>query len=196
MKDRGTVVVACSMVAWIASLGGVAHADSAERAEHPWSVFAGYHSHAFSEPGVQLGGEYALVGTEHFASLLQATVLTYGFGARETGYALQARWGQRYTASFGLTIDSYFGLGVQYTVWETTTFQFKGGRAEAQQSTRTGAALVPHFALGLGYDFARLSAVPLHVYARAGLTLLYPDLNDVFNLSAFAELGVRWTLRL
>jgi len=34
--------------------------------------------------------------------------------------------------------------------------------------------------------------VPLEVHARAGLLLLYPDMNKVFHLSAVAELGVRW----
>jgi hypothetical protein len=161
----------------------------------PWSVFAGFSSHAFAEAGFHLGGEYALMRSEHFESMLHLAFQAYGFGAIETGYALQLRWGQRYTASYGLTLDSYLGIGAQYSQWENTVFTFKDDRAEAEKQTRSGASLIPHVVIGPGYDLSRLFAIPLHIYARAGLLLLYPDMNDVFHLSAVAEIGIRWVPR-
>ena len=159
----------------------------------PWSGFAGFSSHAFAEAGFHLGGEYDLAQSERFVSMLQLGVQAYGFGARETGYAIQLRWGQRYTAPFGLTLESYLGVGAQYSLWETTVFTFEGSRGSAATDTRSGASIIPHVMLGPGYDLRPLFAVPLQVYARAGLVVLYPDMNEVFHLSALAELGLRWT---
>jgi len=160
----------------------------------PWSVFAGFSSHAFSEAGFHLGGEYVLARSQRFESLLQLSMHGYGFGASESGYALQLRWGQRYTSLFGLTLESQLGIGAQYTLWETTVFTFEDSRGTPETRTRTGVSVIPHVMFGPGYDFSRLCAVPLHVYARLGLLVLYPDMNEVFHLSAVAELGLRWTL--
>jgi opacity protein-like surface antigen len=159
----------------------------------PWSLFAGFSSHAFAEAGFHLGGEYALLQGERFESMLHLAVQAYGFGASETGYALQLRWGQRYTAPFGLTLESYLGVGAQYSLWENTVITFMDSRGRATTETRTGVSIIPHVMFGPGYDLSRLFAIPLHVYARAGLLLLYPDMNEVFHLSAVAELGLRWT---
>jgi hypothetical protein len=160
----------------------------------PWSVFGGFSSHAFSEAGFHLGGEYALARSQRFDSHLQLGLQAYGFGATETGYALQLRWGQRYVAPFGLTLETQLGIGVQYSRWETTVFTFEDARGKPETRTRSGGSLIPHVMVGPGYDFSALLDVPLQLYARAGLLLLYPDMNEVFHLSAVAELGLRWQL--
>lgn len=91
----------------------------------------------FSEAGFHLGGEYVLARSQRLESLLQLGVQGYGFGARETGYSLQLRWGQRYTSSFGLTLESQLGIGAQYSLWETTVFTFEDSRGKPETRTRS-----------------------------------------------------------
>lgn len=49
---------------------------------------------------------------------------------------------------------------------------------------------------GPGFDLARLLDVPVHFYVRPGVIVVWPDLNDAFQLSVVGELGLRWTPRL
>jgi len=159
-----------------------------------WSLSGGFTAHDFSNPGLHAGAEYALVTTPQFRSVAAVIFQAYREPQVETGYALYVRWGQRYTAGFGLTFDSYIGLGVQYTRWETAVFEFRDAVGHARERLKTGIALAPQVVFGPGYDFERALGWPLHVYARPGVTLLYPDLNGVFQVSVLAELGLRWTL--
>jgi hypothetical protein len=192
-RPRGVSAV-LALLLFVAMPSRVARARSDEpEPRSPWSVLAGFSSHALAEAGFHLGGEYTLMHDERFESMLHLAIQAYGFGAIETGYAVQLRWGQRYTAPFGLTLESYLGVGAQYSLWENTVFTFTGSRGRASTETRTGIAIIPHVMFGPGYDLRRLFAIPLHVYARAGLLLLYPDMNAVFHLSAVAEVGLRWT---
>jgi hypothetical protein len=166
---------------------------SAPSAARPWSFFGGYTSHELSNPGLHLGAEYALSATPHFQSLVTGSFQAYDQPEIETGYALHARWGHRYTASFGFTFDSYLGIGAQLTRYDTTVFEFENDVAIADERSESLVAFSPHVVFGPGYDFERLLAVPLHLYARPGVTLVYPDLNDAFQASVIVEIGLRWT---
>jgi hypothetical protein len=159
----------------------------------PWSFFGGYTSHELSNPGLHLGAEYALSSTPHFESVVTGSLQGYHQPDIETGYALHVRWGHRYTAEFGFTFDSHLGIGAQLTRYETTVFEFQNGFATADDHSESLVALSPHVVFGPGYDFMRLLAVPLHLYARPGVTLVYPDLNDAFQAFVIVELGLRWT---
>ena len=160
----------------------------------PWSVFGGFTSHELSAPGLHLGAAYDVEATQHFRSLVSASVQGYREPSTELGLALQLRWGQRYTASFGLTLESFLGVGVQYTRWTTTAFVFRDGMGHAQEDARSGVSFAPHVSLGPGYDFAPLLGLPIQLYARPGLQLAYPDFNGLLKLSLTAELGLRWTM--
>lgn len=162
----------------------------------PWSFFGGYTSHEFANPGVHLGAEYALATTRHFQTIATASFQAYHQADIETGYALHARWGHRYTAGFGLTFDSYLGLGTQYTRYETTTFDFQDGVGRAREASTVCLGISPHILFGPGYDFRPLLRLPVQFYAHPGVMVLYPDLNEAFQVSVFAELGLRWTPKL
>jgi hypothetical protein len=159
----------------------------------PWSFFGGFTYVDLSHPGLHLGTEYALANTAHFASFAGVSFQAYSQPDTESGYALQVRWGHRYTASFGFTFDHYLGLGVQYTRYDTTVFEFQNSIANTKERTESRFAFAPHVVFGPGYDFERPFKIPLHFYARPGLMLVYPDLNDAFQASVIAELGLRWT---
>jgi hypothetical protein len=158
-----------------------------------WSFFGGFTSHELSNPGLHLGVEHPLASTTHFQSLVAASFHAHHEPDTETGYALHTRWGQRYTASFGLTFDSYLGIGAQYTQYDTTVFEFRDSVATAREQSDGRVAFSPHLVFGPGFDLARVSNIPVHVYARPGVTLLYPDLNLAFQASVIVELGLRWT---
>jgi hypothetical protein len=61
---------------------------------------------------------------------------------------------------------------------------------------RLHRAFSPQIVFGPGYHFERLFGFPVHVYTRAGVMLVYPDLNGTFQTSVIAELGLRWTPKL
>jgi len=173
-------------------------AEPSAAPQHPklWGFFGGFTLHDLAHRGLHLGAEYMLATTTHFQSFAAAAFQAYSQPDTESGYALHARWGHRYTASFGFTFDHYIGLGVQYTRYDTTVFEFRNAVARAVERTESRIAFAPQFVFGPGYDFERLLRVPLHVYARPGVVFIYPDLNDAFQASVIAELGLRWTPEL
>ena len=80
--------------------------------EESWSFFGGYTAYDLAAPGLHLGAEYPMGITPRFRSL--ASFAFQGHAAdTQSGYALVARWGHRYTACFGLTFESYLGVGLQ-----------------------------------------------------------------------------------
>jgi hypothetical protein len=149
--------------------------------------------HELSNPGLHLGAEYVLAATSHFQSLAASSFQAYNQQGVETGYALHVRWGQRYTFGFGLTCESLLGIGAAYTRYSTTIFNFQDSIAVATAHSAARVALSPHMVFGPGYDFERVLGVPLQLYARLGVALVFPDLNATFQASAIAELGLRWT---
>jgi hypothetical protein len=192
---RVALLLGCALAA--DSLCAVVQADEGARAELQhvalWSFYGGLTSHELSSPGLHAGVEYALATTRHFQSLAAASLQAYSEADTEAGYALHARWGHRYTAGFGLTFESHLGIGAQYTRWDTTVFVFRGAISRAEERSRSGIAFSPHVVFGPGYDFERAFGLPLHLYLRPGVVLIYPDLNDAFQAAVIAELGLRWT---
>jgi len=162
---------------------------------NPWSFFGGFTWHAFSDPGLNLGAEYALASSPHFRSLASVSFQAYREADVETGYAIRARWGQRFIASFGLTFEDELGAGAQLTRYDTPVFDFQGSVAVASHDTVSRIAFSPDVVLGPGYDFQRLFGVPIQIYARSGFMLIYPDLNFAFQAALIAEFGIRWTPR-
>ena len=158
-----------------------------------WSFFGGFTSVGLWHPGLHIGADYALSTTTHFQSLVSASFQAYSQPDVESGYAIHLRWGHRYTASFGFTFDQYLGFGIQHTRYDATVFEFQNSIASARERTESRIAFSPHVVFGPGYDFGRLFNVALHFYARPGLTLIYPDMNDAFQASVTAEVGLRWT---
>ena len=191
-----SVAVACSFAALAHTHGAHARpteAGSAAPRAAAWSFFGGFTSHELSNPGLHLGAEYPIATTSHFRSLVAGAFQLYHQPDTETGYALHARWGQRYETNFGLTFDNYLGVGLQYTRYATPVFVFRDSMATADERSESRLSFSPHLVFGLGYDFERVLGAPLALYARPGVALLYPDLNEAFQAFVVAELGLRWT---
>lgn len=164
--------------------------------ERPWSFWGGFLSHEFSNPGFHAGVEYALETTRHFQTLATVSLQMYDQADTETAWALQARWGHRYTSGLGITFDHFLGLGTQYTRYDVTAFQFDDGQGVPVSQIDDVFGLQVNLMFGPGFDFGRLLEVPVHLYARPGIIVVYPDLNDAFQLSVVGELGLRWTPKL
>jgi len=159
-----------------------------------WSAFGGFTAHDFSAPGLHLGGEYALNAERRFRSLLSASLHLHHRANAETAVALHARWGQRYSSDIGLTVESFVGIGIQYTSYDTIAFEFEDSVGRAVEGSASRVAFAPLLVLGPGYDFAPSFGLPLQLYARPGVVVVYPELNQVFQLAAILELGLRWAL--
>lgn len=159
----------------------------------PIGIFGGYSAYKLSNPGLHLGVEHSLLGTARFQSLATASFHLNHQADAHTAYALQLRWGQRYTAPFGLSLESYLGLGLQITHYETTSFEFIDGVAVEREGGETRFGIAPHVVFGPGYDFAPLLDLPILLYVRPGVQLLYPDLNLALQVAGTIEAGARWT---
>lgn len=168
--------------------------EPAPSAPGRWSAFGGFTAHDFSAPGLHLGGEYALNTERRFRSLLSASLQLHHRPDAETAVALHARWGQRYSSDVGLTVESFVGIGVQYTSYDTISFEFEENIGRAVEGSTSRLAFAPHLVLGPGYDFAPAFGLPLQLYARPGVVVVYPERNQVFQLAAILELGLRWAL--
>lgn len=188
-RRASPAVVVCSL----AVCGSASGQPDSPPAPAPWAFFGGFTSHALASPGVHLGAEYSLARAGGFESLAVAAVQVHDQPNTETGVALHARWGHRYTAGFGLTFDSQLGLGAQYTRYDTTVFEFQDSRATAVESTDARVSFSPQVVFGPGYDFEPALGLPISLYARPGVVLLYPDLNQAFQAFVIAELGLSWT---
>lgn len=191
-----TLLVAVCGPAWSAASCPAAYganAASEEVSSGTFSVNAGFTSHLLQDPGAHLGGEYRLARFAQFESFAAAVLQFHHRQAAETAYGLHARWGQRYTSSFGLSFESQLGLGLQYTRYQTPVFEFEDAIASTVEHESARFGFVPQLSFGPGYDFACLTQVPIRIYARPAVMLVYPDQNDAFQAALNLELGLTWT---
>lgn len=188
-----TLLVGASCTAWNALTCVPVSAASEVPSSDAFSFNGGFTSHLLQHPGAHLGSEYRLARFAQFESLAAATLQFHHRPDAEAAYGLHARWGQRYTASFGLSFESYLGVGLQYTRYQTPVFEFEDAVASKVEHERSRLGFVPQLAFGPGYDFVRLTQVPIRIYAHPAVMIVYPDQNDAFQAALNFELGLAWT---
>lgn len=159
----------------------------------PWSIYGGYTAFELTSPGAHLGTEFLLGRAGNISSFTAAEIQFHAEPTIETGFGLHLRWGQRWTAPFGLTLETALGIGGAWTLYQTTVFVYEDAVAQRIAGSESRFSFTPQVLVGLGYDAQRLLHLPLHLYARPGLQLTYPELNSLFQLSALVEAGLRWT---
>lgn len=155
-----------------------------------YGLSIGYFGKSISEPGAQVGFEYIIANAKKFQIISSAGLHYYYQKDISSGVGLNVRFGQRYTTDYGLFLENYLGLGVQFTQFKSEEFDFTTSPATVRQANNPKTSALPNVAIGLGYDFTKKNNLPLKYYLRGGMYWLYPDQNLLFQTFPTIETGV------
>ena len=158
--------------------------------EKKYGFSIGYFGYKFNNTGFQIGVEKYLASTKNFNVLGGINILYYNQKDIQSAVAINARIGQRYTAGFGLFLESYLGIGLQQTFYVNKTFDYNSGQASITETKMSKTGITPNISLGLGYDFSKKTKILLKFYLRPSFYWLYPDRNLVFQSSSAIETGL------
>jgi hypothetical protein len=183
-------VVAMTIAVATASFAQDRTANGTPR-NRPAGFSVGYFGYQFANPGFQLGTEFYLATTRNFNVIGNLNFFFFDEPGVQSAMALNARIGQRVTAGFGLFLESCFGIGVQQSFFDVTTYDYSSddqATISTKSDTMTGA--LPHLTVGIGYDFTRKTKLPIKYYLQSSFYMLYPDQNSVFQTSWSMETGI------
>jgi hypothetical protein len=158
--------------------------------EKKYGFSLGYFGYRFNNVGFQIGVENYLASTNNYVVLGGVNILYYNQKDIQSAVAMNARIGQRYTAGFGLFLESYLGIGLQQTLYVNKTFDYNSGQSTISETKMSKTGIIPNISLGLGYDFSKKTKIPLKFYLRPSIYWLYPDRNLVFQSSYAIETGL------
>ena len=127
-------------------------------------VFAGYHGETISHPGIQLGVEKQLGGSEKFNSLFALSIGGYVHPRNNTSLFAQAQLGQRIFFRSGLFIDHFIGFGYLHQfVHGGATYEVLPNGAVVELKNHGQPKFKPSISFGTGYAFKQFNAI---IYAR------------------------------
>ncbi|MEM9833857.1 MAG: hypothetical protein AAF944_24720 [Bacteroidota bacterium] len=155
-----------------------------------WGFFAGYNGFRFGNFGLQIGAENYLATARNFQIIGISSLQFYTQKEVQSGIDLNFRFGQRFTANYGVLLESYIGLGVAHTTYSSPTIDFTTTTGDSSVTKSSKWGVKPNITLGIGYDFNRKLDLSLITYARTNISWLYPDRNLVFQTIPFLEVGI------
>ena len=151
---------------------------------------AGYFGYKFSNPGFQLGIENYIATTKNYNVIGGINIYYYNQKDIQSAMTISARIGQRYTANFGLFLETNIGIGIQQTFYVIKTLEHNSGQSTFTESKMSKNGISPSISLGLGYDFSKKTKYPIKFHMRPSFYWLYPDRNLVFQSSYAIETGL------
>jgi hypothetical protein len=160
-----------------------------------FSFSAGYLGYKLANPGLQLGVEKHLATTNNFNVIGGLLLNYYNESKVQSAVGLHARIGQRYTAGFGLFLETYLGIGVQQTFFTNQTYEYNAGVSTIKETKTSKPSLSPSITLGLGYDFNKKMDLPIKWYLRPSFYWIYPERNLLLQTSYALETGIVYTLK-
>ena len=98
-------------------------------------------------------------------------------------------FGQRYTTSFGLFLESYFGVGIQQTFFTNKTYDYINSTVTIKENKESKTGAIPNLELGIGYAFGNKTGLPLSLFVRPSAYWLYPDRNLFIQSTYALKLG-------
>lgn len=152
--------------------------------------YLGYYGNKLAEPGLQAGVEYYLATTPNFQVVANLYAASFWKEGLYSAFALSPRIGLRYTAGWGLTLESHFGIGYLYRYFEYHQYELNGHGDIVDKGHAGISSMMPNLALGLGYDFSRVLPLPLKLYIRPSAFVAYPAGHILFQTSYALEVGI------
>ncbi len=151
---------------------------------------AGYLAYKFNHPGFQLGIENYVAETNNYSFISSLSIFYYKQKDLQSAINLNARIGQRYTAGFGLFLETYLGMGVQRTSYIDKVFEYNSSQSTVMEDKTSKMGITPSISVGLGYDFSKQTDYSVKFYFRPSVYWLYPDKNMVLYSSHAIESGL------
>jgi hypothetical protein len=149
-----------------------------------------YYGYKFKYPGLQLSAENYLATTKNFQVIAAALLQTYWQKEKQSAVAFALRFGQRYTTSWGLMLESYLGIGMQETYYKLKSEDLTTSPPSESIDKVHKFGAIGLISIGLGYDFSKKTKLPFIIYGMPTMRWLYPDQNLIFVTNSFLEIGV------
>jgi hypothetical protein len=158
--------------------------------DHQYGFFLGYYGNKINEPGVAFGVEKYLATTPNYQ--VTGSLFSAFFGKKEMYYSfvLSPRIGLRYTAMWGLTLESHMGIGYAYRHFNYDQYELNKDGEIVDKGKAGISSAMPNFAFGLGYDFSRKANLPVKLFVRPSCSLNYPGGHILFQASYAIETGI------
>ncbi len=152
--------------------------------------YMGYYGNKITEPGIQIGVEDYLATTPNYQVV--GSLFSTFFSKEKQYYAftISPRIGLRYTASWGLSLESHFGFGYIFRHFAYDQYELNGDGNIVDKGNAGISSMMPNLALGLGYDFSRKANLPLKLYVRPSCSINYPEGHILFQASYALEAGI------
>jgi hypothetical protein len=155
-----------------------------------YGLVIGYFGNKLTEAGTQVGLENYLATTTNFQVISSLHVNVFHKTNLHTGISLNPRIGVRHTANWGLTTEGHLGLGYLHRFFAYDQYKLDESGAIVKQGKAGQSSAMPNIALGLGYDFSRVSRLPVALYLRPSVNWTYPSKHFGFEASYAAEAGI------
>jgi hypothetical protein len=149
-----------------------------------------YYGHRLTDPGMQFGVERYLATTPNYTVIGSALASAYLVKDVLTAVSLNPRIGLRYTANFGLALESHLGLGYLHRFYQYDEYSVNASGQIVSAGKGSQASVMPNLAVGLGYDFRKTTKLPLLFFTRTGIYYNYPNRHFLFEASYALEVGV------
>jgi len=153
-----------------------------------FALSIGFYGFSGKNPGIQIGLENYLATTQNFQIIGGLFLQLYSQKEKQSGIAINARIGQRYTSNAGLMFESYLGIGPEWTTYKSRVSDYALSKTSIEKKSKWG--IIPNIAIGAGFDSNRISDSPLLYYLRSSASWLIPDRNLLFQSKLNLEAGV------
>ena len=150
----------------------------------------GYFGDKISNSGIQIGVENYLATTNNYKIIGSFHFATFGVKQIFTAISFNPRIGLRYTADFGLTLESHIGLGYLQRFYKYDEFDVNSTGQIISKGKASQVSAMPNFALGVGYDFRKKTNLPILFFVRASVNYNYPNKFYLFEASYALETGL------
>jgi hypothetical protein len=158
--------------------------------------FMGYYGNKINEPGGQFGVENYLATTPNYQVIASLYSAMYGKEKQYYAFTVSPRIGLRYTASWGLTLESHLGFGYIYRHFNYNQYELNDNGEIVDKGNAGISSMMPNFAFGIGYDFMRKSNIPIKFYIRPSASLNYPVGHILFQASYAIEAGITYVPKI
>jgi hypothetical protein len=155
-----------------------------------YGFFVGYYGNKINEPGGQFGVENYLATTPNYQVIGSLFSVLFGKEKQYYAFAISPRIGLRYTSTWGLSLESHFGIGYIYRHFNYDQYELNDNGEILDKGNASISSMMPNFAFGLGYDFSRKTNLPVKLYLRPSCSLNYPAGHILFQASYSIEAGI------
>jgi hypothetical protein len=158
--------------------------------ENRYGFSFNYFGHKITSPGFQMGVESYLATTKNYNVIGSVFFTNYFVDKNYTAIALNPRIGLRYTANFGLTLESHLGMGYLHRFFQFNEYDVNTNGQLISKGKASQASVMPNLAVGIGYDLRKKLNLQIIYVIRASINYNYPNRHLLFEAFQALETGI------